>query len=135
MILGKDTVLKSWTSSQFLEETSSNLSKIVEDLKKEQPYITKELFIPLFDNAKVEINEYYTKCTIGGKVIYFDYCTRDFQKESKMVAWRQLIWSETLESLYLAEVFGLIESKSRLIEYQGKSLGLAVVHKVLFPSR
>ena len=101
MILGKDTVLKSWTSSQFLEETSSNLSKIVEDLKKEQPYITKELFIPLFDNAKVEINEYYTKCTIGGKVIYFDYCTRDFISTQPLDCWQRLSHSDSLDHLYL----------------------------------
>ena len=98
MILGRDVVLKSWQSKELFEDSSSNLTKIVEDLKKSHPNTSEEDLVRLFDSAKLEINEYYTKCTIGDKVIYVDYCSRDFVCERPLSCWKAPIASKTSTS-------------------------------------
>ena len=118
MILGRDVVLKSWQSKELFEDSSSNLTKIVEDLKKSHPNTSEEDLVRLFDSAKLEINEYYTKCTIGDKVIYVDYCSRDFKRDKPMAWFRKPTISDSLEDIYLASAASILEPQVTILEYQ-----------------
>jgi hypothetical protein len=135
LIRGRDFLLKSHTSKQLLEGASPSLDQIVQSLKPSHPDITVEEFSKLFDNAKLEINEFYTKCSIGDKVIYVDYSSRDFHCEAKLEASRRLVCADTLEDYYWMYIWDLLEGEAKSLENRGEAPLFINVTGVLFSQR